>query len=270
MISYDYEPMYALGSMLGGSDAKGLMQLMDRIEALGLDAMSAGVVLSWATEAQERGNISTKETLGITLGWGDYPEYLKTVNLIVEQSNHFYRAMAQGVERAASIYGGREFALAFGGNEMPGYHTGPASHLGVLIGARHSHLDNAGYSLDQKVLSKNLLNPREVAEALLAEEHWRQILSSLVVCFFAREIYKPEVVAEALNLSGFSLKPENLAAIGQEIHRAKYLFKEREGFSIDQLRIPKRILQTPTLVQGWDENYLTKVMNCVKEIIWDG
>lgn len=265
MISYDYEPMYALGSMLGGSDAKGLMQLMDRIEALGLDAMSAGVILAWATEALERGNISTKETLGVALAWGHYPGYLKAVRHIVEQPNHFYRALARGVERAASLYGGREFALSLGGNEMPGYHTGPAAHLGVLIGARHSHLDNAGYSLDQKVLAKNLLSPPEVAEKLLAEEHWRQILSSLVVCFFAREIYQKDVVARALQLSGFSLGADDLLPIGQAIHREKYRFKRREGFDLDQLRLPKRILETPTLVQGWDENYLIQVMDCVKE-----
>jgi aldehyde:ferredoxin oxidoreductase len=267
MISYDYEPMYALGSMLGGSDAKGLMRLMDRVEALGLDAMSTGVILAWATEAQERGNISEKETLGLALGWGNYHAYLKAVRFIVEQPNHFYRALAQGVDRASSLYGGRDFALAMGGNEMPGYHTGPASHLGVLIGARHSHLDNAGYSVDQKILAKNLVSPRELAEVLLTEEHWRQILSSLVVCFFAREIYKKDVVARALQLSGFSLDPEELIGIGKEIHREKYRFKEREGFSLGQLRIPKRILETPTLVEGWDENYLIKVMESVKEIM---
>jgi aldehyde:ferredoxin oxidoreductase len=270
MISYDYEPMYALGSMLGGSDAKGLMQLMDRVEALGLDAMSAGVILAWATEALERGNISTKETVGVNLSWGYYPGYLQAVRFIVEQPNHFYRALAQGVERAASLYGGREFALSFGGNEMPGYHTGPGAHLGVLIGARHSHLDNGGYSLDQKVLAKGLISPQELAEKLLAEEHWRQILSSLVVCFFAREIYKKDVVARALQLSGFSLEPDDLLPIGRAIHREKYRFKQREGFDLDQLRIPRRILETPTLVQGWDENYLIQVMDCVKEALASG
>jgi aldehyde:ferredoxin oxidoreductase len=270
MISYDYEPMYALGSMLGGSDAKGLMQLMDRVEALGLDAMSAGVILAWATEALERGNISTKETVGVNLSWGYYPGYLQAVRFIVEQPNHFYRALAQGVERAASLYGGREFALSFGGNEMPGYHTGPGAHLGVLIGARHSHLDNGGYSLDQKVLAKGLISPLELAEKLLAEEHWRQILSSLVVCFFAREIYKKDVVARALQLSGFSLEPDDLLPIGRAIHREKYRFKQREGFDLDQLRIPRRILETPTLVQGWDENYLIQVMDCVKEALASG
>jgi aldehyde:ferredoxin oxidoreductase len=266
MISYDYEPMYALGSMLGGSDAKGLMQLMDRIEALGLDAMSTGVILAWATEALERGNISEKETQA-PLAWGHYPGYLKAARFIVEQPNHFYRALAQGVERAASLYGGRDFALSFAGNEMPGYHTGPAAHLGVLVGARHSHLDNAGYSLDQKVLAKNLVSPQEVAEALLSEEYWRQILSSLVVCFFAREIYKKEVVARALQLSGFAVEPDALMDIGKEIHREKYRFKMREGFGLDRLRIPKRILETPSLVADWDENYLIKVLEHVKEAV---
>jgi len=35
MICYDYEPIYALGYMLGGSDADGFLKLMDRIEVVG-------------------------------------------------------------------------------------------------------------------------------------------------------------------------------------------------------------------------------------------
>jgi aldehyde:ferredoxin oxidoreductase len=84
---------------------------------------------------------------------------------IVSQPNDFYRALARGAEHAASIYGGLDFALAFGGNEMPGYHTGPGCHLGYLTGARHSHLDSAGYSLDQKAAAKGeALTPDGVAE----------------------------------------------------------------------------------------------------------
>jgi aldehyde:ferredoxin oxidoreductase len=56
---------------------------------------------------------------------------------------------------------------------MPGYHTGPACHLGYLAGARHSHLDSAGYSLDQKAAAKGeALTPDGVATALLGEERW--------------------------------------------------------------------------------------------------
>ena len=139
----------------------------------GLDVMSSGVVLAWATEARERGIISENETMGIKLSWGDYAAYIDAVRLIIEQPNEFYKALARGVEHAASLYGGEEYALAFGGNEMPGYHTGPGAHIGVLTGARHSHLDNAGYSVDQNILTKKQLSPEKFAEDLLSEERWR-------------------------------------------------------------------------------------------------
>jgi len=154
LFSYDYEPIYALGAMLGIDNPQGFLRLMDQVERLGLDAMSTGVVLAWATEALERGLIGGRETLGLKFRWGDYETYLRAIPLIVEQPNDFYRALARGVQHASSIYGGEDFALAFGGNEMPGYHTGPAAHLSYLIGARHSHLDSAGYSLDQKLGSR--------------------------------------------------------------------------------------------------------------------
>ncbi|MCD6362643.1 MAG: aldehyde ferredoxin oxidoreductase family protein [Synergistetes bacterium] len=265
MISYDYEPIYALGSMIGGSDPEGLLKLMDRIESLGLDAMTTGVVLAWATEAQERGLISEKETMGIRLSWGDYTSYISFVDLIVSAPNDFFKAVSKGVEHVSGIYGGKDFALAFGGNEMPGYHTGPGAHIGFLIGARHSHLDCAGYSLDQKVLVKENLSPREVARRLLEEERWRQILSSLVVCFFARGIYKPDVVCRALSLVGFDLSEDDLREIGMEIHKAKYKFKIDNGFSLENIRIPGRILETPTPVGRLEEKAIREALRLVWE-----
>jgi len=190
MVSYDYEPIYSLASMLGIQEAEEYLKLMDYVEILGLDAISSGVILAWATEAQEKGSLSRKETEGIELHWGDRKAYQKVLDFIVEQPNEFYCALAKGVDYVSSMYGGEEFALAFGHNEMPGYHTGPAAHIGFAIGARHSHLDNAGYSIDQKVLVKGKLTPSELVEKLLEEEAIRQILSSLVICFLLEKFIK--------------------------------------------------------------------------------
>jgi len=268
MIGYDYEPIYAVGSMLGMTAPEGILKLIDRIEALGLDAMTTGVVLAWATEARLSGLISDRETDGLALTWGDHAAYAVAVERIVSQPNDFYKALARGVDHAASVYGGQDFALAFGGNEMPGYHTGPGTHLGCLIGARHSHLDNAGYSVDQKTLVKKRLSPRELVDMLLAEERWRQVLSSLVVCFFARGIYTPEIVTRALALSGFDLSSDALTALGRSIHRAKYQYKLREGFRPEDLRLPKRIFQTPSPVRDWDEAYLRAALGCLREAVF--
>lgn len=270
MISYDYEPIYALGSMLGISDTRGFLSLMEQVEILGLDAMSTGVVLAWVTEAQERGIISQGETMGLKFDWGDYATFREAVKLIVRQPNDFYSALARGVKYASSVYGGVEFALSVGGNEMPGYHTGPATHIGVLVGARHSHLDNAGYSVDQKHLAKQDLGPQELALALLTEERWRQVLSSLVVCFFARGLYQPDTVLKALQLTGFSLTREDLNHIGEEIHREKYRFKMRHGFSLDEVYLPKRILETSTPCGRLEEPYIKSVVEKFRQLLSDG
>jgi aldehyde:ferredoxin oxidoreductase len=261
MLGYDHEPIYAMGSMLGGSDVPGMFLLMDEAEVQGLDVMSTGVVLAWATEALERGLISTVETDGLALAWGDYPTYIEAVKRIVSQPNDFYRALARGVEHAASVYGGAGFALAFGGNEMPGYHTGPAGHLTYLTGARHSHLDSGGYSLDQKAAAEGKsLTPDGVADALLEAERWRQVLSSLVVCFFARGVYPPETVVQALALVGFERSLGDLDRLGAETLRRKHAFKVREGFDPAKLRIPRRILETPSPLGNLDEGFMREAI----------
>ena len=64
MISYDYELLYSLGTMLGVADTPGYLRVTAAIEDCGLDAMTAGCVLAWATEALEKGLISTDDTMG--------------------------------------------------------------------------------------------------------------------------------------------------------------------------------------------------------------
>jgi len=261
MLGYDHEPIYATGSMLGLGDVAGMLQLMDEIEVQGLDVMSTGVALAWATEALARGLITTKETDGLVLAFGEAPPYVEATRRIVSQPTEFYRALARGVEHAAPVYGGAEFALAFGGLEMPGYHTGPGCHLGYLTGARHSHLDSAGYSLDQKAAREGQpLTPEGVAGALLAEERWRQVLTSLVVCLFARGVYDQETVLQALACAGYEWTQGDLERLGVETLRRKVAFKQREGFTFEGLRIPGRILETPAPAGPFDEAFLRQAI----------
>ena len=243
-ISYDYEPIYALGTMLGIGKPEELLKLIDVVDVNGLDAMSTGVALAWATEAYKRG-LLTKEQVIVELEWGLSESYIQAVNYIVEQPNQFYKDLAQGTYYASQKYGGKEFALTFGKNEMPGYHTGPAAHIGYLIGARHSHLDNAGYSYDQKHLGKEM-NPKQVTRDLVREESWRQILNSLVICLFARKVYDKETVAKAFEPIGKSYVIEELERLGEEIYYEKYGLKVSLGFNVKELEAPERIFEKPT------------------------
>ncbi len=268
MLGYDHEPIFATGSMLGLDDVPGMLQVLDEIEVQGLDAISAGVTLAWATEAFERGLITEAETDGLPLAFGNAAAYIEAVKRIVSQPTDFYKALARGVEHAASLYGGLDFALAFGGNEMPGYHTGPACHVGWLVGARHSHLDNAGYSLDQNAAKKGqALTAEFVGATLLEEERWRQVLTSLVVCLFARGIYDRETTLKALAAAGFDWRVADLERLGAETLRRKIAFKQREGFDFGALRIPQRIIETPAPAGPFDEAFVRNAIASYSDLV---
>ncbi|NPV51226.1 MAG: aldehyde:ferredoxin oxidoreductase [Candidatus Methanofastidiosum sp.] len=257
MISYDYELIYALGSMLGVGSADGILKLIHKVESYAIDAMSTGVCLAWATEALKEGLISTKDTL-IDFEFGNYQKYLNGIEYLVKQPTDFYKNLAEGVRKASDVYGGKDYALAFGKNEMPGYHTGPACHIGDLIGLRHSHLDNAGYSLDQKGKEFDI---EELVDELVEEEMWRQVLSSLVVCFFARNVYTPEIVCEAFKPLGVSIDKETLEDLGKKIYLEKLRLKQKMGFNINSLNIPDRIFQTESSKGKISKDYITQALD---------
>ncbi|MEM0296590.1 MAG: aldehyde ferredoxin oxidoreductase family protein [Zestosphaera sp.] len=263
-IGYDYEPIYALGSMLGIKDREGLLRLIEEVDVVGLDAMSTGVALAWTTEAFKKGMLSESDTL-LKPEWGDWRTYINMVKHIVNQPNDFYRILASGVEKASKVYGGSEFALTYGGNEMPGYHTGPGAHIGFLIGLRHSHLDNAGYSTDQKYIGKEYPSPQSLIEELVEEEVWRQILSSLVVCFFSRGVYKPAAVSKALEPLGIRLSEEELRKLGMEIYREKLKLKIRLGYRLEELKPPKRVFETPSPFGIIGEEYFNEALQHYRE-----
>lgn len=271
MVGYDFELIFSLGTMLELKDAGHLLHLIEAVETTGMDAMSAGVVLAWATEAMEKGFITQKDTDGLKIVWSDYKTYLAVIKNISIGKNNFYKALGKGCDYASSVYGGADFAMAFGKNETPGYTTGPATFVGCLIGARHSHLDNGGYGVDQTEFvkaGKVTMAPEKLAELLIKEEAWRQILSSLHVCFFARGVFTPAIVSEALASLGINIDKDDLQAIGMEILKQKYLYKYREGFELEGIRIPGRIFEKGiTPVDNWDENYVRKAVKRAKEIL---
>jgi len=266
-VCYDFELIYSLGTMVGIDDPTNLLKLIDIVEQVGVDAMSMGVILAWMTEMYDRKKITIEDLDGIDIKWGDADAYIELVKRIVKPSTSFLKACARGVDYAANQYGGKEFAMQFGKNEMAGYHTGPAGYLGFLLGARHSHLDNGGYSIDQKDLVKIDLTPSQVVDKLLEEEAIRQILSSVAVCFFARGIYDLKLVSDAVKLLGFDFSDEQLLEMGKKIHLNKYKFKMREGFRFEKLDIPERIYETNDPTGKITKKFITEGINYAKSLI---
>jgi len=263
-VSYDYEPIYSLGSNLGVKTAEGILQLIDACERLGLDVMSAGVVLSWATEALEKKLITEKETMGVPLQWNEVEGYAGALDLMVRAPNEFYASLARGAEYAAKKYGGLEYAMTLGGNEVSGYHTGPASIVGQLVGVRHSHLDNAGYGIDQKAIKKPL-SPETMVDEIIKEDNSRGVFNSLVGCLFARGVYSEENIIDSLGAVGIEKSKDDLQDLGRRIFEEKYKFKVQEGFDLSAARVPRRFYETVSAAGMVTEESIVEMVKIYRE-----
>lgn len=250
-VAYDYEPIFAVGTMLGVTDPFAVLDIMDAVEKSGLDVMSAGVALAWATEALEKGVVSQDETR-LPLAFGDARVYEIAVDLLARGENDFYRILAQGVLKAADRYGGADFACVLG-QEMAGYATGEVFFTAQSLGFRHSHLDSGGYSYDQSHEEKD---PEKAAAFLVADEAGRALLTSMVACLFSRGVYKDGLLAECLAGLGYDALAGNLASVAKTVQALRWRMRFATGFDPETVAIPRRFTEVETWKGPVDAAYL--------------
>jgi aldehyde:ferredoxin oxidoreductase len=253
-VAYDYEPIFALGTMLGVADPFEVLRILEVVERVGLDAMSAGVALAWATEASERGLIGEKETL-VGLAFGAAHAYQQAAFYLGTAASPFYRLLAMGTLRAAAQYGGADFACVLG-QEMAGYATGELFFTAQTLGFRHSHLDTGAYTFDQQESGKDV---DKAVSFLIGDEPGRALLTSMVGCLFARSVYSEEVLARCLEAVGYGELAANLPASAERIRRLRWQVRASTGFKPENLTIPKRFYEVRTWKGSVDATYLDAI-----------
>lgn len=250
-VGYDYEPIFATGSMLGLTHAPDVLTVMDEVEKAGLDVMSGGVALAWATEALEKGVVTVEQT-GTELRFGEVQGYIKAVHLLAGAASEFWKLLAAGTMVAAKHYGGKDFACVLG-QEMAGYATGEVFYVAQSLGLRHSHLDTGAYSYDQSSA------PKDVDKALaflLEDERERVVLTSMVACLFARKVYEPDTLRQCLTVLGGRELADNLDGAAASIQKLRWQARAAGGFDPMGVKIPKRFLEVSTWKGQADPEYL--------------
>ncbi len=240
-ISYDHELIFAVGSMLGVMDCFEVLKLIDVAERMGLDVMSPGVALAWATEALAKGIITEKETL-VPLAFGSPASYQAALQHMAYGTNEFYELLSQGTAKAAERYGGGDFACVLG-QEMGGYATGAAFFVSQALGFRHSHLDSGGYSYDQKPKGDKV---EDAVKFMVKDEKGRVFLTSMISCLFARGVYTDEVLGNCLKSVGYGALADNMDAVAGEIQRLRWKLRVKTGYRPEDVSIPKRFTEITT------------------------
>ncbi len=261
-VSYDYEPIFGMGTMLGIKSAPEVLTLLEDVERLGLDAISAGVVLAWATEALDKGVITQEHTL-VRLKFGDLQGYREGLENIAHQPNDFYRTLAQGALVAAEKFGGEDFACVLG-QEMAGYATGENYFVSQALGFRHSHLDTGAYGYDQKEKSHNT---QEAIEFMQDQESYRVLMSSMSGCLFGRKAYPQENILLALNSLGYNYDQDSLQEVVENIKCLRWALKFKTGFKPENIKIPSRFLEIETWKGKLDPEYVHQLRSEYQEVL---
>ena len=250
-VPYDYEPIFAAGTMLGVTEPFEILRILEELELVCLDAMSGGVALAWATEATERGLISEKQTL-VRLSFGNAAAYQEAVHYLGRGTNDFYRLLGMGTLQAAREYGGEEFSCVLG-QEMAGYATGELFFAAQALGFRHSHLDTGAYSWDQKHDSSDIAKG---VDFLIADEPGRAYLTSMVACLFARAVYREEQLQECLEAAGWDQLAQSIPHASEYIQKLRWKVRIDSGFVPEDITIPQRFYKVKTWKGTIDRPYL--------------
>lgn len=253
-VSYDHEPVFASGSMLGIKNCFSVLSIIDVAEKMGLDIMSSGVALAWASEAYEKGIITENETI-IPLSFGNATSYKEALIYLATGANDFYKTLSQGTMKAAATYKGEDFACVLG-QEMAGYATGEVFFASQAMGLRHSHLDSAGYSYDLKYNDKNV---EKAIDFLLTDEKARVFLTSMVSCLFARNVYTSELLKECLDVIGYKTIADNAEKISENIQKLRWQTRISSGYEPKKIKIPKRFYNVITAKGPIDADFLNNL-----------
>ena len=150
----EYETAALLGANVALSDIEDVAYANYLCDEYGLDTISAGNAIAFAMECFEKGIITTEETDGLELNFGQAKVVFALLEKIAKREG-IGDILAQGVKHAAHVWGkgSSDFAVQVKGLEMSGYESrnAPAmllSYMTADVGAHHNRSWAITYDLE--------------------------------------------------------------------------------------------------------------------------
>jgi aldehyde:ferredoxin oxidoreductase len=246
----EYETIFSFGTVLCNTDPASIVAADSLCDLYGLDTISTGVCIAFACELFERGIISTKDTDGLELTWGNHPAFVQLVQKIGKREG-FGALLGEGVKRAAAQIGNgaENYAMQVKGLEIPGYEPRAVkgyalSYAVSSIGAQH----NWGRPFDQLTRARDPLADEGHGEYIAEVARKQVMFDNVLECSFANS----GLTAEARNqllvaATGFEEfgDPAYLDRVAERVLCLDRAFIVREGFSRKDDTLPERFLTEP-------------------------
>ncbi len=259
----EYETIYALGSLLGITDKQFIIDANAMCDYYGFDTISAGVCTAFACELFEKGIITTSDTDGIELNWGNKDAILALIEKIGKREGIGY-LLGEGVKRAAEQIGGETalYAIHIKGLELPGYEPRAVKGYGLSmatsnIGASHMY----GRPKTEMAGTVDPLTEEGKGASIIQAQKEQAIEDSLIACSFGNSGLDFQKYSEFL-LAATGIREfadvANLMEVGERIICLERCFNVREGLARKDDTLPRRMFSEPLREGGPAENQTVK------------
>ncbi|ADL12997.1 aldehyde ferredoxin oxidoreductase family protein [Acetohalobium arabaticum] len=261
----EYETISAMGTKCGNENLPSVLKANTLANQLGLDTISTGSVISWAMELYQRDIITSEDTGGLELEWGNHQELIELVKMIAHRKG-FGDLLAKGAFKAAQEIGNsaEEYVVHSKGMEYPAVDVRGTKGmaLGFAVASRGGdHLkslplyeiahdvykeaiqEELGIEVEDEYWTQYETKPRLIAW----HEEWHCVVDSLGLCKLegiALKPLRPKHFAQLVSAAtGVEFDEDRLQKIGERIWNLERLFNIREGLSREDDMPPKRMLE---------------------------
>jgi aldehyde:ferredoxin oxidoreductase len=259
----EYETLATFGSYCGIDDLAAVSKANEYCNKYGMDTISCGATISWAMEAFAEGRLSSEDTGGLELKYGDADVMVQLTKMIGEREG-FGDLLAEGSARAAEKIGNgtEEFLIVSKKQEAPAHMPQAKPTLGLIyavnpFGADHQSSEHDGsykwytermeqIGLDDPQSSRGM-NEEKVRYALRTQWAY-SALDTVSVCQFvfgpAWHLYDMEQLVGTINaVTGWDVTIDEIMEVGERRVNLLRAYNAREGIGREQDTLPEKMFK---------------------------
>jgi aldehyde:ferredoxin oxidoreductase len=263
----EYESIGALGAMCDVDDLEAITYAHLLCNDYGLDTISTGSTIAFSMECYEKGILTTMDTDGLELEFGDADVMIELIHRIARREG-IGDLLAEGTKRASERLGqeklgqgSERFAMHVKGLELPAYDCRATKITGLAFatanrGGDHitayvqgpTFLDIPFLIVEESTIQDvQVENPAE-AKVVKDMEDALTVFDAIGCCKFLGMALMAEDVAPVIaNATGWEFGVSDFRKAGERIYNLARAFNVREGCTRADDTLPSRLLEEPLL-----------------------
>jgi len=259
----EYETLSTFGSYCGIDNLEAVAYANQLCNAYGMDTISCGATIAWAMDAFKAGLLTTEDTGGLELRFGDHAMMTRLVEMIAHREG-FGDLLADGSARAAEKIGGgaEDLVVTVKKQELPAHMPQVKRSLGLIyavnpFGADHqsSEHDPSYGEYPERMAQIGLADPQptdnlnaEKVKYAFTTQCLYSAMDSVNVCQFvygpAWHLYDAEQLAKMISLvTGWDVSVDELLVVGERRLNLLRAFNAREGIGRSEDKLPKKMFK---------------------------